>query len=88
MSTLQKRVADLEVRVEAFQSINLEMVRLLVDIGLDPKEKEILVRILQDWFVEIELVGVSSGDTLGLDLQKAMIALLEQKITGKIERNQ
>jgi len=82
MSTIKDRVGDLEVRLEAFQSVNVELIRLLVEVGLDSHRKATLIKLLRDWSVAIDFETANSGKNLGGDIQKLFITYFEEKISN------
>lgn len=88
MGTVEDRVGELELRIEAFQSINIELIRLIVELGLDHARKDVLIKILREWAAQIEPTAASSGDTLGAEIQKAFIIAFEEKISKKAGRKQ
>lgn len=80
LGAIKDRIADLEFRLEAFQSINVEMLRLLVEVSLSPAQKSTLLSLLQQWSTEMDLIAANSKDASGAELQKMFIAYFEEKI--------
>jgi hypothetical protein len=83
LSTIKDRLSDLELRLEAFQSVNVELIRLVVELGMDPAKKNVLTSILRDWALEIDLEASTSKDALGAEIQKMFINYFEEKISGR-----
>ncbi len=82
MNAIKDRVKDLEVRLEAFKSVNVELIRLLVEVGMEPSRKAFLINLLRDWSVAIDLEMASSGQSLGGDTQKMFISYFEEKLSN------